>query len=426
MYRHIIIILSAATFSAASISAQDTSAEPAPSHGAASTAQEASQGDSTAIPGEIRTADIGEVLVSIRKNNPELGSLQQETEAQSLQLKNENILEDPSIEYSSFYSGQVTGQASSELVVSQGFDFPTLYAARHRRNELSRAALEGNLDNERRRILLDAKNLCLDIIMYRQIGELLGMQAEIAGDLLDLYGQRLATGDASALEVNKIKMELMSTATAVATNRAALDAATRSLTAMNGGIPVAFEAEEFPLMESVGDAEEAVSEYLAGDAAILSAKNAAEAARKEISVSRQGWIPRLEIGYRRNTEIRDAVNGFLVGCSIPIFSNHKKVSMAKARSASAQSNLNYTRVTAETEVRSILVEMDQTKAALDAYDEPLMRETLKLLRQAVEGGEISLIEYFTEASSIYGNLTACITLQNSWQKLAARLYRNRL
>lgn len=426
MYRHIIIILSAATFSAASISAQDTSAEPAPSHGAASTAQEVSQGDSTAIPGEIRTADIGEVLVSIRKHNPELGSLQQETEAQSLQLKNENILEDPSIEYSSFYSGQVTGQASSELVVSQGFDFPTLYAARHRRNELSRAALEGNLDNERRRILLDAKNLCLDIIMYRQIGELLGMQAEIAGDLLDLYGQRLATGDASALEVNKIKMELMSTATAVATNRAALDAATRSLTAMNGGIPVAFEAEEFPLMESVGDAEEAVSEYLAGDAAILSAENAAEAARKEISVSRQGWIPRLEIGYRRNTEIRDAVNGFLVGCSIPIFSNHKKVSMAKARSASAQSNLNYTRVTAETEVRSILVEMDQTKAALDAYDEPLMRETLKLLRQAVEGGEISLIEYFTEASSIYGNLTACITLQNSWQKLAARLYRNRL
>ena len=155
-------------------------------------------------------------------------------------------------------------------------------------------------------------------------------------------------------------------------------------------------------------------------------RGAAEAARKEISVSRQGWIPKLEIGYRRNTEIRDAVNGFLVGCSIPIFSNHKKVSMAKARSASAQSNLNYKRVTAETEVRSILVEMDQTKAALDAYDETLMRETLVLLRQAVEGGEISLIEYFTEASAIYGNLTACITLQNSWQKLAARLYRNRL
>ncbi len=405
MYRHIIITLSAVISSAGIGSAQDSTA---------------------AAVSPLRTSDIGEVLVSVRKNNPELGSLQMETEAMVLQLKNENILEDPSIEYSSFYSGQVTGQASSELVVSQGFDFPTLYAARHKKNELSKASLESSLDNERRRILLDAKNLCLDIIMYRQIGELLDMQSEIAGELLRLYEQRLSAGDASALEVNKIRMELMGTATDVAANRAALDAATRSLTAMNGGIPVVFEAGTFPLMEDVADTETAVSGYLAGDAGIIAAENAAEAARKEISVSRQGWIPKLEIGYRRNTEIRDAVNGFLVGCSIPIFSNHKKVSMAKARSASAQSNLNYKRVTAETEVRSILVEMDQTKAALDAYDETLMRETLVLLRQAVEGGEISLIEYFTEASAIYGNLTACITLQNSWQKLAARLYRNRL
>lgn len=405
MYRHIIITLSAVISSAGIGSAQDSIA---------------------AAVSPLRTSDIGEVLVSVRKNNPELGSLQMETEAMVLQLKNENILEDPSIEYSSFYSGQVTGQASSELVVSQGFDFPTLYAARHKKNELSKASLESSLDNERRRILLDAKNLCLDIIMYRQIGELLDMQSEIAGELLRLYEQRLSAGDASALEVNKIRMELMGTATDVAANRAALDAATRSLTAMNGGIPVVFEAGTFPLMEDVADTETAVSGYLAGDAGIIAAENAAEAARKEISVSRQGWIPKLEIGYRRNTEIRDAVNGFLVGCSIPIFSNHKKVSMAKARSASAQSNLNYKRVTAETEVRSILVEMDQTKAALDAYDETLMRETLVLLRQAVEGGEISLIEYFTEASAIYGNLTACITLQNSWQKLAARLYRNRL
>ena len=132
------------------------------------------------------------------------------------------------------------------------------------------------------------------------------------------------------------------------------------------------------------------------------------------------------MGYRRNTAIRDAEHGFLVGCSIPIFSNHKKVAQARAQSTSAQSNLNYARLQAETEVRSILNEMEQTESAVSAYNEPLMRETLQLLRQAVEGGEISLIDYFVEASGIYSGLTACITLQNSWQKLAARLYKNRL
>ena len=68
----------------------------------------------------------------------------------------------------------------------------------------------------------------------------------------------------------------------------------------------------------------------------------------------------------------------------------------------------------------------ETKAALDAYDEPLMRETLSLLKQAVEGGQISVIEYFVEAANIYTNLSNCITLQNRYQKLLAQLYINRL
>ena len=100
--------------------------------------------------------------------------------------------------------------------------------------------------------------------------------------------------------------------------------------------------------------------------------------------------------------------------------------MAKAQSVSANSTLNAVRLQAESEVRSLLNEIDQTASAIDAYDEPLMRETLDLLGKAVEGGEISLIEYFVEASSIYGNLTAYITLQNSWHKLMARLYKNRM
>ena len=381
------------------------------------------QDDTTAV---LRTGDIDEVLMSVSVNNPQLNALAMDTEAQSLMMKSENMLEDPSIEYSSFYSGGVSGQAGSELVVSQGFDFPTVYAARHKRNEYSRAALENGLENERRRILLDAKNLCIDIIMYRQIGELLDMQAEIADGLLGLYQQRLGTGDASALEVNKIKMELMSVATDVAANNAALDAACMSLSAMNGGREIVFEATDFPLVGTVADRQEAIDEYISSDASIIAAENAAEAARKEISINRQGWIPRLEVGYRRNTAIREAEHGFIVGCSVPIFSNHRKVAMAKAQSTSARNNLNYARLAAETEVKSLLNEMEQTRKAIEAYNEPLMRETLELLKKAVEGGEISLIDYFVEASGIYGNLRDCISLQNSWQKLAARLYKNRL
>ena len=374
----------------------------------------------------LHTQCLEDVLVAIEANNHELVSIMSDVEAQSLQMKSENMLEDPSVEYSSFYRGGASGQAGSELVVSQGFDFPTLYAAKHKMNELSRASLNSGLVDERRRILLDAKSLCLDIIMYRQTGELLSMQSEIADELLLLYRQRLESGDASALEVNKIRMELMSVATEVAANNAALDAACRALQSMNGGQPIVFDADFYPLVEEVSDPDAAVEEYLSSDASIHAAESAAEAARKEISVNRQGWIPRFEVGYRRNTDIREAEHGFLVGGSIPLFSNHRKVATAKARSVAASSALNSVRLQSEAEVRSILTEIRQTESALSAYDEPLMRETLSLLQKAVESGEISLIDYFVETSSIYSNLTSCITLRNNYHKLMARLYKNRL
>ena len=374
----------------------------------------------------LQTQSIDEVLQAVALNNPELQSLAKDTEAAQLQLKTENMLEDPTVEYSSFYSPNTTGQSGSELVVSQGFDFPTIYATRHKQNKLSSASLDSGLNAERRRILLDAKSICLDIIMYRQLGELLDMQSGIAQEMLEMYRRRYETGDATALEINKIKMELMNVATEVANNSAALSAAENSLTAMNGGAEVAFEADFYPLEEEMTDPQAAIDEYLSGSAAIMAAENAAMAAQKQVSVNRQNWIPKLEIGYRRNTALREAENGFIVGGSIPIFANHRKVRMAKAQSASAHSQLALAKAQAEAQARSFIADIQETRAALGAYDQPLMRETLSLLKEAVEGGQISVIDYFVEASNIYTNLSNCITLQNRYQKLLAQLHVNRL
>lgn len=387
-------------------------------------AQTDSLGDQSAEA--VRTQSIEEVLQSVAMNNPELKSLIQSTEAAQLQLKTDNMPEDPTVEYSSFYSRNTTGQSGSELVVSQGFDFPTLYATRSRQNKLSSASLESGLNVERRRILLEAKTVCMDIIMYRQLGELLDMQSGIAEEMLELFQKRYETGDATALELNKIKMELMNVATEVADNRAALSAADNTLRAMNGDVELVFDADFYPLAEDVADPQAAMEEYISGNAAIISAETAAQAAQKQVSLDRQGWIPKIEIGYRRNTAIREAEHGFLVGGSIPLFSNSRKVRMAKAQSVSAHNRLAMAKARAQAEASSFIADIRETKAALDAYDEPLMRETLSLLKEAVEGGQISVIDYFVEASNIYTNLSNCITLQNRYQKLLAQLYVNQL
>lgn len=116
----------------------------------------------------MQAQSIDEVLRQIEQNNKELQSQQHATRAAQLEVQTQNNLEDPSVEYSPFYTKGITGMSSSELVVTQGFDFPTLYAARSRSGKLQREALHRQYEATRRDILLNAKNLCLDLVMLNK------------------------------------------------------------------------------------------------------------------------------------------------------------------------------------------------------------------------------------------------------------------
>ncbi len=71
-------------------------------------------------------------------------------------------------------------------------------------------------------------------------------------------------------------------------------------------------------------------------------------------------------------------------------------------------------------------QMKQLKASADAYDVPLMRQTLKLLRTAVENGEISVTEYYVEADNIYKNMITYMDIERQYQDALTEIYKNEL
>lgn len=374
----------------------------------------------------MQAQSIDEVLRQIEQNNKELQSQQHATRAAQLEVQTQNNLEDPSVEYSPFYTKGITGMSSSELVVTQGFDFPTLYAARSRSGKLQREALHRQYEATRRDILLNAKNLCLDLVMLNKQQGLLEERKKNADELLALFEKRLEEGDAGILEVNKIKMERMSVQTEVSLNNAAHRTALQQLLAMNGNLPMDFTSRDYPQVEALKDYNALYDEVMATDATLLAADAAARAAEKNISVSRQSWLPKLEIGYRRNTSLDEKSNGFLIGGSLPIFSNRKKHQIVRAQAISAQYQLDNARLQAEAQVQSRFNEMQQLTTAMQAYDVELMHQTLDMLKEAVTAGQLSIIDYYTEADNVYRNLQAYMELENQYQKLMASIYKNRL
>lgn len=369
---------------------------------------------------------LDQVLRQIEKNNKELQAQQQLTKAAKMEVRTQNYLEDPKVSYSPFFGKGVDGVASSEMVVSMGFDFPSLYVSRHQAGNLQHEYLDCQQQTVRRDVLLQAKNLCLDLIRLNKEHELLLARNKNAQNLLELFQKRLEEGDANALDVNKIKMERMNVQTEVARNNAAHRKALQQLMAMNANLPLEFSEMVYPKVEVIRDMNQLYDEVMSTDASLLAAQASVRVAEKAISVNKQQWIPKFEVGYRRNTSLNEKFHGLLVGGSIPIFSNRKKVKIARAQAISSQLSLDNARLQVEASVQGQFNEIQQLKEALDAYDVPLMNETLDMLNEAVTSGHLSVITYYVEAENVYKNLAAYMEVENQYQKVMAEVYKNRL
>ena len=372
-----------------------------------------------------QTASIDRVLESIGTNNKALQANAQLIASQKLETRTAGNLPDPAFSYAYM---QGAGEATiSEMTLSQRFDFPTLYAGRRRLNRLKADAFDSQAEVFRRDILLQAQELCLDIIMLRRRQAILDERLKNARELSAMYAERLKQGDANIIETNKINLEWLNVKTEAGLNESALRNKLRELAALNGNIPVTFDETAYPPAALPPDYEQLRREALSSDHALLALLKESRAADKQVGIDKSQWLPKLELGYRRNMESGVPFNGVVVGFSIPLFENRNKVKMAKARSL----GLNYRKESAalqlESELAQLYTEACTLRASMDEYEKTFAAQSdLPILKEALTGGEISMIEYFVEVAVIYQSKLNYLQLQNQYQKAIARIYKNRL
>ena len=341
-------------------------------------------------------------------------------------MRNENNLEDPSVSYSRKFGEQDGVSPEIEFEVTQGIDFPTLYAQRRQYGKLQGRALDLQQAVLRRDILLRAKELCLDLIRLNQLKALYGQRLKNAEELNALFDERFEKGDVNILEVNKVKMELMNLRATVAENDAAYRTALQNLLAMNGNMPLEFDETVYPLVPELRSLEQVRDEVMGADYALKQAQAGSEAARKLVKVNRHGWLPKLEVGYGREGGSDAMLNGFVVGVSVPIFSNRGKVKAARARQAGAELAQEQVAQQVEADIQSLFNEATRLRASMQAYDTGLMDKTLSTLKQAVEAGQLSVLDYYSEAETVYASQEKLVDLENRYQKVVAQLYKNSL
>ncbi|MDR1356973.1 MAG: TolC family protein [Tannerellaceae bacterium] len=371
---------------------------------------------------------IRDVLQSIAVNNKELRM----NDYQSLIVRSQyaamNALPDPAVSYTRQYGNKEGLGINGELIASQAFDFPTLYIERDKLSRSKSQSLDLRQAELRRQILLNAQEICLDLIMLRQEQALLEQRLANAGQLDDMYAKRLEKGDATRLETNKIRLELLNVKTEVKRNAIAEEDKLKELTALNGGIPVAFDSKDYEQLQAPVSFEELCNEASSVDPGLRALRSEQSVARQALRVSRAGWLPQLELGYQLNTVTGgERFNGFLVGLSIPVFSNRQKVRQARAETIYSELRYDDAAIRNENELRQLYRRSAALEESMSEYKQLLEgQNNLSLANKALESGRISMIEYFVEVASFYDSLQNYIRLENDYQKTSARMLKHRL
>lgn len=364
---------------------------------------------------------ISDILSQIAEHNPSLRGAAAANEAEIMEMRGDNTLPPTSIEYSPFFRGGISGVASSELVVSQEFDFPTLYASRQRQADLQSRGLDLSVAAQRREILREAQSSLLDLILLQKEREILDSRMKDTSALLQAYEQSLKLGKATILEVNKVKLELQDLRREILQNDADRARAVSLLQALNGNQPLDLTGIDYDTPAEMLPAITDPEALLGADTAVAAAEAEIETARHGVSLAKSGWLPSLTLGYRRNTEEKEAVNGFIVGAALPIFTNSVKTRAAQARLNAASMQLESTRIEAANALDSELQQLQLSMATLSTYDLSLMTETLQLYRKSLDAGQITLTEYYTETSQLYDRLLTRARLENTIQQNYARI-----
>ena len=152
------------------------------------------------------------------------------------------------------------------------------------------------------------------------------------------------------------------------------------------------------------------------------------AAQRQLSVNKSKGLPGFELGYRLNTATGgERFNGFLVGVTIPLFSNRNNVRQAKAQSLYTDLQLESTTSTVESELRQLYNQSLALRTSMDEYNAVLKSQNnLALLNKAIQTGQISMIEYFVDVTTLYQSMQNYMQLQNEYQKVMAQLYKYKL
>ena len=345
---------------------------------------------------------LASVLNEIEENSTTLSSIRQQIETMKIENRTDIFLNDPEVEFNYLWGKPSNIGTQRELSVTQSLDFPTAYGHRSKISKMKNENLEVQYKSERMNLLLNAKQICINLAYNNALSKEYEARLENARQIAKSYQSRFDAGDASILEKNKALINL----TTVENEKKMIDIERNTLLselkALNGGIEVDFRDTEIYYTPLPSDFYSWYTDTEAKSPALQYLSQQIDIDKQQVKLNNAMWLPKLMAGYTSEKTFGEDFKGITIGISIPLWQNKNKVKHAKAQVKSTELMLEDSKLQFFTHLQQLykttfgLQESAQTyRMSISEYNNE------DLIKKALDAGQISLLEYLLEAEYYY-------------------------
>lgn len=347
--------------------------------------------------------DSKELMADLEHVSPALQALKSAAEAEKLSYKTGLVPEDPEISFSYKWGVPQSVGDAAEFEVTQGFEFPTVYAYAKKLADLNVRSAELRYERARMDWYVEVRQLCVQVIYYNAMEKLWRVRMEQADTLFKAYQKSFRFGETNSLDMNKARMnwvKLRNECQNLCIDRESLE---MELSRLMGGVPVRLLQADFDPMVWPADFDKWYAEMSIWHPALMLSESEADAARKSVSLNTAHAFPSFKVGYKGDDVFGDgSLHGLVVGMRVPLWENKNKVKQAKLANRSAELSLKDVQLATRAKYMTLYAKAVQLQKTVEEYRRTIAEAgNTTLLGKALRAGEISLLEYLVEQDYLF-------------------------
>lgn len=340
-----------------------------------------------------RAQSANDIILRVLANNTTLRASAYAATAEQLSNRCGNQLDGPEIEFGYLWGSPASTGSRKDFSVSQSFDYATVFGLKAKlarsRNEL----VDLRQAEQRLTLATEVAQLLISITYYNQVEAEYKKRITTARQLLALTEKAIHEGNATLLDCNKAKLALTTVITIWEEKNIERNNLLARLRLLLGGESIHYPATEYEPISFGETLSSLTQQQLCTQKKVLA---------QEVRTARAANLPQLAVGYMQEVESEKSIRGLTLGLNIPLWSNAHNVRRAKAQERAAESEA-YDALLQLAQQRTALSEqLRMRRTAIDNLQQALAdASTLEILDKTLKEGHLSLIDYLTEACSLY-------------------------